>query len=158
MKRILISTMVICLAFGGLLERFAEAGTSCHLINAKGVGKDLGVSADPDGTLHILTSATVIGGGLLHGMVTGSLTLPPPAGPVAQFTEIVTFTTQHGTLTVNLTGWVDFASSHFHASGPVTGGTGKLAGATGTLSLSGDDAAGTFTEDINGAVCVNLAP
>ena len=129
----------------------AQAGVSCHLINAKGVGEDLGGGN---------TTAKVIGGGLLQGTIAGSLTITGVSGTVASFMETVTFTNQHGTLTVVVTGAIDVITGQFNASGPVTAASGKLSGATGALSLSGvaHFAAAIFTEDITGVVCVDLAP
>jgi hypothetical protein len=71
----------------------------------------------------------------------------------------VIFTTRHATLTVTVTGTLELASGEFSASGPVTDATGKLVGATGSLSLDGvqDLTEGTFLEDVTGDVCVDLA-
>jgi hypothetical protein len=46
------------------------------------------------------------------------------------------------------------------AFGPVTGATGKLAGATGTLLFEGveDLSTGMFAENVTGVICVNLSP
>ena len=61
---------------------------------------------------------------------------------------------------VQIVGTFDVLSGEFSASGPVTGSTGKLAGATGILTLSGveDFSDGTFLEDVSGSISVNLAP
>jgi hypothetical protein len=97
---------------------------------------------------------------LLHGTLAGSLTITGVSGTVATFMETVTFTNQHGTLTVVVTGAIDVTTGQFNASGPVTAATGKLFGATGNISLSGvaNFATAIFTEDITGVVCVDLAP
>ena len=140
------------LVFGGLIAaRPAQAASSCHLINAKAVGQDLGAGS---------TVAKVIGGGLLQGNIAGNLTITGVSGTVASFMETVTFTNGNGTLTVVLTGAIELTTGQFNASGPVTGATEKLARATGNLSLSGiaNFAAAIFTEDIAGAICVDLAP
>jgi len=128
-----------------------RASTSCHLINARGVGQDPGTGS---------TTGNVIGGGLLQGTIAGSITVTGISGTVATFTEKVIFTNQHGTLTVVVTGAIDLTTGQFNASGPVTASTGRLSGATGNISVSGvaNFAAAIFTEDINGAVCVDLAP
>jgi hypothetical protein len=72
----------------------------------------------------------------------------------------VEFTTNQGTLTVSVIGTLDTSTGEFSALGPVTGATGKLAGATGTLNFKGieDLSNGNFVEDITGNICVNLAP
>jgi hypothetical protein len=129
----------------------AQAEESCHKINAKGVGQDLGGG---------VTVARVIGGGLLHGTTEGNFIITGFSGTVASFEGTVEFTTRHGALTVTVSGTLDVATGEFSASGPVTGATGKLAGATGSLSLAGtqDLSDGSFVEDITGEICVDLAP
>jgi hypothetical protein len=143
----LMSTLVVL----ALTVCPARAAVSCHLINAKGVGQDLGAGS---------TTGNVIGGGLLEGTIAGSITVTGVSGTVASFTETVTFTNRLGTLTVVVTGAIDLNTGQFNASGPVTAGTGKLSGATGNISVSGvaNFAAAVFTEDITGAICVDLAP
>jgi hypothetical protein len=134
-----------------IVDGRADAAESCHMINAKGVGRDLGGG---------VTEAQIIGGGLLHGTTEGNLTITGVSGTVASFEGTVEFTTRHGTLTVTVAGTFDTATGAFSASGPVTAATGKLAGATGTLSLEGiqDLSDGTFVEDVTGQICVDLAP
>jgi hypothetical protein len=146
-----VSTLVAAVVFVGLMALPAEAGASCHLLNARGVGEDLGGGA-------IL--GDVIGGGLLHGTIAGNITPTGLSGNIASFVETITFTNQHGTLTVVVTGVIDITTGQFDASGPVTAATGKLSGATGELSFSGavNFATADFIEDITGFVCVDLAP
>jgi hypothetical protein len=141
----------VLVSLGALMSTPAQAGVACHLINAKGVGQELGGGS---------TTGAVIGGGLLHGTLAGSITITRVSGTVASFTETVTFTNQHGTLTVVVTGAIDVTTGQFYACGPVTTATGKLSGATGTVSLSGvaQFATGIFTEDITGVIHVDLAP
>jgi hypothetical protein len=129
----------------------AHAAVSCHKINAKGVGQDLGGG---------MTEAKIIGGGLLHGTTQGSFAITGGAPPVLSIAGPVTFTTNKGTLTVTITGTFNVATGDFMASGPVTAATGKLAGTIGTLVLDGieDLTTGTFAEDVSGLICVDLAP
>jgi hypothetical protein len=129
----------------------ALAGVSCHMIDATAAGQDVGGGS---------TTANVINGGLLQGTIAGSLTIIGVSGNVATFVETVTFTNQHGTLTVVVTGGIDVNTGQFNASGPVTAATGKLSGATGNISFKGaaNFATGIFTEAITGVVCVDLAP
>ncbi|MEO5742021.1 MAG: hypothetical protein ABIS29_15650 [Vicinamibacterales bacterium] len=129
----------------------AQAAESCHKINAKGVGRDLGGG---------LTEARIIGGGLLHGTTEGNFTVIGFSGTVASFVGTVEFTTRQGTLTVTVAGTLDVATGEFSAAGTVTGATGNLAGATGDLSFEGleDLADGSFVEDVTGEICVDLAP
>jgi hypothetical protein len=128
----------------------ARAEVSCHKINAKGVGQDLGAGS---------TEARIIGGGLLHGTTVGAFEITGISGTVASIAGTVTFTTNNATLTVTVTGTFDVATGEFSASGPVTGATGKLLGATGNLTLEGlqDLTDGSFVEDVTGTICVDLA-
>ena len=125
-------------------------GESCHRINAKGVGQDLGGG-------H--TTARIIGGGLLQGTTGGTFTIGG-APPVFAIQGSVVFTTNQATLAVGVSGTFDVSTGAFSASGPVTAATGKLEGATGSLTLSGveDFATGQFTETVTGSICVNLSP
>jgi hypothetical protein len=124
---------------------------SCHKINAKGVGQDLGNGA---------TSAQIIGGGLLQGTTQGSFVIAggnPPAFPIS---GTVVFTTSQATLTVTVVGTFNVETGDFFATGPVSASTGKLAGAAGTLLLEGaeDLATGKFVEFVTGLICVDLGP
>ncbi len=129
----------------------ARADVSCHKINAKGVGQDLGEG---------VTQADIIGGGLLQGTTVGNFVITGVSGSVASIEGTVVFTTNQATLTVTVTGIFDVVTGEFSSSGAVTGATGKLAGATGTLLLEGieDLTTGTFVEDVTGTICVDLAP
>ena len=104
-----------------LLAGSVQAGTggeSCHRINAKGVGQDLGGG-------H--TTARIIGGGLLHGTTAGAFTIGG-APPVFAIQGSVVFTTSQATLAVGVSGTFDVSTGAFSASGPVTAATGKLEG------------------------------
>ena len=129
----------------------AQAAVSCHKINAKGVGQDLGGGA---------TQADIIGGGLLQGTTAGSFVITGGSFPVLSIAGTVVFTTNKSTLTVTVAGEFNVATGEFSASGPITGATGKLTGATGSLLLEGieDLSTGRFVEDVTGTVCVDLTP
>jgi hypothetical protein len=129
----------------------AHAGVSCHNIHAKGIGQDLGNGS---------TEARIIGGGLLHGTTLGQFSIDSVIPPVASFHGTVTFTTKHGTAVVAVNGVLDITTGQFSAAGPVSGGTGKLADASGNIALQGtqDLATGAFVEDVSGLLCVDLAP
>jgi len=145
--------LLLVLAFVAAMSFVSSAGAavSCHKINAKGVGQDLG-----GGT----TRAQIIGGGLLHGVTQGHFVVSGGAPPALAISGTVTFTTAQATLTVTVAGTFNVATGAFIATGPVTAATGKLAGATGTLVLDGleDLTSGAFAEDVTGVVCVDLAP
>jgi len=137
----------------------ATATVSCHQINARGEGRGAPPQAgDPPGLIR--TVAQIRGGGLLQGtteavfQVTGST----PTG--IAFAGDIDFTTNRATLTVDLDGTLDLTTGEFAASGDVTEATGKLDGATGTLTLAGRqnllDPAGSFAETVSGQICVDL--
>lgn len=149
LKILLVSLLVVGL---GVLvgPGQAAAGTSCHKINAKGVGQDLGGGA---------TQAQIKGGGLLQGTTVGQFT-PSGTPPVLLITGTVKFTTNKATLTVAVNGMFNVATGEFDASGPVSAATGKLAGATGNLRLKGIEnlTTGAFTETVTGNICADLSP
>jgi hypothetical protein len=126
-------------------------GQSCHKINAKGIGQDLGGGS---------TTAQIMGGGFLHGTTAGTFAIVGGAPPAFAIAGTVVFTTNAGTLTVGVSGTFDVSTGAFSATGPVTSSTGKLEGATGSLTLEGvqDLGTGAFTETVTGSICVDLSP
>ena len=142
---------VAALIGGVMLVSQAQAGASCHKINAKGIGQDNG---------NFTTTANINGGGLLNGTTTATFTPTGMVGSVVLFEGAVVFTTKQATLTVLVVGGVDVTTGEFSSTGPVASATGKLAGATGELTLTGveDLSTGRFAETVTGTVCVDLAP
>ena len=138
----------------------ATAVVSCHQINATGAGQGAAPQAgDPPGLIR--TVAQIRGGGLLQGTTEAAFQVTGSTPTGIAFAGAITFTTNRGTLSVDLDGTLDLTTGDFQASGDVSGGTGKLDGATGTLTLAGVqnllDPAGSFTETVSGEVCVDLA-
>jgi len=127
----------------------AGANEACHTINATGTGQDVGGFA---------TVAQIRDGGLLQGTTAAQFVPGDLIGGVLPFTGDIVFTTNRATLTVGLSGMFDLGTGFFSATGPVTGATGKLSGATGTLEFEGiqNFLDGTFTETVNGEICVDL--
>jgi hypothetical protein len=153
MKRITVLVTVLAIATLGLAIP-AGAGESCHNINAWGVGEDL------DGSN---TVAQIRGGGLLQGTTAASFVPTGGVFPEVLIAGQVTFTTNRATLTVDVTGTVDFGTGAFTAEGPVSDATGKLEGATGYLVFEGvEDLTNfpnfplPFTETVTGEICVDL--
>ncbi len=149
LRKIFLVTLVVLAAAGAPAS--ASGVVSCHTINAKGIGQDLGGGQ---------TQADILGGGLLQGTTEATLTITGFSGTVATFEGTIVFTVNNGTLTAELSGTFDVATGAFSATTTSMSGTGKLAGATGALSFSGIEnlADGTFTEDISGEICADLAP
>jgi hypothetical protein len=128
----------------------AEAAVSCHKINAKGIGQD---------NFDLTTQANINGGGLLNGTTASTLIATGFVFPDFSFGGTIVFTTDQATLTASIAGTLDVTNGAFSAMANVTGGTGKLAGATGTLSFDGveDLTTGRFVEDVGGVVCADLS-
>ena len=137
----------------------ATAAVSCHQINATGAGQGAAPRAgDPPGLIR--TVAQIRGGGLLQGTTEAAFQVTGVTPTGIAFAGDITFTTNRGTLTVDLDGTLDLSTGDFQASGDVSGATGKLDGATGTLTLAGVqnllDPAGSFVETLSGEVYVDL--
>jgi hypothetical protein len=146
--RVLVVTLLVVAAAAPATARGA---VSCHNINAKGVGQDHGGGQ---------TTAQIIGGGLLQGTTLGSLAITGLSGTVASFEGTIVFTINNATLTAQLSGTLDVATGEFNATTSTISGTGKIAGATGSLSFNGveDLLTGSFTETVTGEVCADLSP
>lgn len=147
-KTALILTLLIVAASAPAAARGA---VSCHNINAKGVGQDLGAGR---------TTAQIIGGGLLQGTTQASFVITGFSGTVASFEGTIVFTVNNATLTAHVSGTLDVATGEFNATTSSISGTGKLLGATGSLSFNGveDLSTGSFTEDVTGEICADLSP
>jgi len=125
----------------------AERGGECKKVDARGVGQDLG-GGD--------TEATITNDGLLKGSTTAHFDIVGGAAPRFEIAGRVTDTTHKGTLTIGVAGTFDVSTGHFTASGPVTGGSGKFLGSTGTLTFDGTQLpTGAFTETVTGTVCLD---
>ena len=149
MKR--FAPLVCVLASALVMVGGAQAGSSadehgCAPVHAVGIGQDLG-GGD--------TTATISHGGRLNGTTAGHFDITPAIFPVFNIDGTVVFTTKGGTLTATVSGTVNFATGEFTASGPVSAGTGNLAGTTGILTFHGFEnlITGVFTETITGTLC-----
>ncbi|HYU49596.1 MAG TPA: hypothetical protein VEO91_06655 [Candidatus Limnocylindria bacterium] len=147
----IILPLVIAFAMAAVAPAVALGSTACHSVDATGVGQDLGEGR---------TVAQISDGGLLQGTTAASFQITGLSGTVASFAGTITFTTNRGTLTATVAGTLDLATGAFSATSSSLSGTGKLAGASGSLVFNGVEnlATGTFTEVITGSICVDLAP
>jgi hypothetical protein len=148
MKR--LRSLLYVLAIGLLVVGGAQAGNGnhdkgCKQVHATGVGQDLGGGN---------TAATISRNGHVIGTTTAHF-VTGGAAPVFTLSGTVVVTTKHGTLVATVAGTFDVATGAFTATGPVSGGTGRLAGVSGTLTFAGVEnlATGTFTETITGTLC-----
>jgi hypothetical protein len=148
-----VRLLVLCLVTGlvGFVapgHASATQGGQCKKVDAKGVGQDLGGGN---------TAATITNDGHLKGSTTAHFDIVGGAPPVFQIDGVVTFTTNKGTLTVGVAGTFDVSTGAFNASGPVTGGTGRFAGSSGSLAFDGVQnlLTGAFAETVEGTVCLD---
>jgi hypothetical protein len=143
--RPLVYVLSSALILAGGAQADSKDDQGCKNIRATGAGQDLG-----NGN----TTATIRHAGPLKGTTRGHFEIAGTA-PVFTIAGTVVFTTKHGTLAANVAGTFNVATGAFTASGPVSDGTGKLAGATGILTFAGVEnlATGAFTETITGTIC-----
>jgi hypothetical protein len=148
--RIMLSLLVV-VGLMTIAPAVALGGTSCHAVDASGVGQDLGGGQ---------TVAQISDGGLLQGTTAASFQITGLSGTVASFAGTITFTTNRATFTATVAGTLDLATGAFSATTSSLAGTGKLAGASGSLVFNGVEnlATGAFTEVLRGSICVDLAP
>jgi len=148
MKRFapLLCVLASALIMVGGAQAGSEDDHGCASVHAVAIGQDLGGGN---------TTATISHGGRLNGTTTGQFAISG-APPVFTITGTVVFATKAGTtLTATVSGTFNVLTGEFTASGPVSGGTGNLAGVTGTLTFQGVENLGTgvFTETITGTLC-----
>ena len=142
---LLVSVMTFVL----LMVGSAQAGPSCHKIDATGVGQDQGGG---------ITTAQISDGGLLQGTTAAAFEavgFTPPS--TVLIGGSVTFTTNRATLKVPGLGTFDVSTGQFtFASAAAPTGTGKLAEATAMLVFDGVEnfATGSFVETIDGVICL----
>lgn len=149
MRSVRRTVLVSVLVLAGALVGAAPAGATppdekCYRIDARGVGEATGPTT---------TVARITGGGRLTGTTLGEFD-----APFGAFSGKVTFTTSNrSTVVAFVTGFLDVTDFTFTATGDLGMGTGKLEGASGTLTFDGritDPAAGTFTETVVGELCL----
>ena len=148
MKRLasLLCVLGSALVMVGGAQAGSEDEHGCAPVHAVGVGQD-----HTGGN----TTATISHGGRLNGTTAGHFVGTGGTFPVFTIAGTVIFTTNGGTLTATVLGTINVVTGEFNASGPVSAGTGNLAGTTGTLTFQGveDLTTGMFTETITGTLC-----
>jgi hypothetical protein len=120
----------------------------CREIHARGTGQDMGGG---------VTHAEIRGSRLLRGTTDALFTIVSVQGTVAMLVGTVNFTVRHGTLAVGVVGTFDLSSGKFRALSTSLSGTGRLAGASGSLVFDGteDLSTGAFTEVLTGDLCLD---
>ncbi|MEP6621920.1 MAG: hypothetical protein ABJE47_21535 [bacterium] len=91
------------------------------------------------------------------GITPSPATAPDGAATIA-YSGVILITTSHGTLSVRDTGMFDTATGTpnggmFVSFDRIDGGTGRFAGATGTLLIGGRTIDGQLVADVTGEVC-----
>ena len=158
MRRIALVALLLPLALL-VVPSPAVAAESCRAINATGMGS--GAPAEPGDPPNLIrTRAQLADAGLLQGTTAAAFTITGVTDTGITFAGPLTITTNRATVLVDLTGTLDVTTGQFLGSGPIEAATGKLSGATGSLTLSGEqdltDPAGRFTETVSGSLCVDL--
>lgn len=116
----------------------------CHKINAKGEGSIVSM-AGPE----VITEAHIIGGGLLNGKTWAVFHFVSEEGFIGKLDLV----TKHGSIQFVINDG-QFTGDQFRATAIAVSGSGKLAGASGSLVLEGvSEANGDFTEKISGEIC-----
>ena len=130
-----------------LSTAWSPAIRGCHNINAKGEGSVTGQTGN-----ITFTEADIIGGGLLHGTTSAEFTFHSADA----FTGTLLFTTRHGSLEFYISDGY-FGGTSFRATAVAVegSGTGKLAGASGTVVIESVEVNpdGSFTEELTGEIC-----
>jgi hypothetical protein len=132
---------------GGAQGVAAADHSSCLSVNATAIGQNLGGGQ---------TTSTIVHAGILNGTTTGQLAITGGHPPIVTIAGMGVLTTNHGTLTLSITGTFNQATGALDATGQVIGGTGVFAQATGTLMFSGveDLTSGSFINTVTGTVCL----
>jgi hypothetical protein len=156
-SKISLMTAVIALVGGTAARRSSAAHVTCHEVHGT---IDTAFSGGPcESATGLCTAGTITRAGRLEGTTSYKLdVLAASARPEASsYAGVLTLTTNQGTLTLDDTGMVDFGGGVFTEYQTVVGGTGRFAGATGTLFASGfltADRTG-FGGPISGTLCTS---
>ena len=151
---------VLLVASALAVPEASGADAKCKHVHAHAESSVLACSESP---LGLCTAGEVTCNGLLKGTTFFVATaLGPGADPgdttVASDAGLWTLTTSKGTLTASTIGMLDQANQLFFDIGRITGGTGRFAGATGTVYFYGTFAGAfpalTFDVRIDAEVCL----
>ena len=124
MRRLPVMCLLVTLTLG-LAPGSAHAGTSCHTIQATGVGS--GAPPQPGDPANLVrTQARLSDAGLLQGTTQAAFTIVAPTPVGFAFVGDLVVSTNRATLTLALTGTLDVSTGDFTATGPVVAATGKV--------------------------------
>ena len=98
---------------------------------------------------EVITEAKIIGGGLLNGTTRAVFTFVSAEGFIGELNLV----TKHGSVQFVINDG-QFIGDQFRATAIAVGGSGKLAGASGSMVLEGvSEPSGDFTQNISGEIC-----
>ncbi|HET6891685.1 MAG TPA: hypothetical protein VFH31_11330 [Pyrinomonadaceae bacterium] len=150
-----VMTLVAVMLMLGLF--FLERTTSAQSPNSKcrQVKGDISDVSNPTGATGVLTN-----GGILNGtteLVANFAHLPTPDPTTSSYTNDFTITTEQGQLKTSNVGLFDVGILVFTEMARINpnASTGRFAGATGVLFISGNtiDGGATFQSSITGEIC-----
>jgi hypothetical protein len=146
---------------------FVSAIASCSFLSAqcKAVHAEIIDASSPEGctsTFNFCAAGTVEGNRGLNGttyfVLDGVAEGPTTAPGFTATTGTLVYTTREGTLTVRETGIAKFSGHPSNGYGAaleeVVSGTGRFAGATGTLHVRQQDINSQFFSKISGELCL----
>ena len=165
MKKLLIVAVAACLLSAGGPNPAAavpEAPSRCHDVDADFTSEVAAEGcASPFG---LCASGTIMHDRLLRGPMFVTITdMAPSAGmPSSEPASTLSISGERsltplrgGTLTAHVVGVFDTAQVIFTELNVITGGTGRFAGATGTLNVFGRGTSPTtFAGEISGTICL----
>jgi hypothetical protein len=145
--RMLVLLSAAVVTTGGAPATAAAHHDSCLSVDARAIGQNLGGG-------H--TTSTIFHAGILNGTTTGQLQITGGTPPVVTLVGTGVLTTDHGTVTLSISGTFDQATGALEATGHIVAGTGVFDHATGALMFAGveDLTTGRFTNTITGTVCL----
>jgi hypothetical protein len=150
-----IMTLVAVMLMLGLFSLERTTSAQSPNSNCRQVKGDISDVSNPTGATGVITN-----GGILNGsteLVANFAHLPTPDPTTSSYTNDFTITTDQGQLKTSNVGVFDVGILVFSEMARINpnASTGRFAGATGVLFISGKttDGGATFQSNINGEIC-----
>jgi len=152
----LLPTGVLTLAIASSVTRAALAD-DCRPIRTHIETGVAACDADFASPIGLCTTGTIDSGPLAGTTRFRALTFVPAGNSpfVFHYTGQLEITTRSGTVRINDFGVINMQADVFAELDKVTGGTGRFAGATGTLVSQGTAVNGAFSGSLVGAICTD---
>src|SRR5262245_1652567 len=126
--RMLVLLSAAVVTSGGAPATAAAHHDSCLSVDARAIGQNLGGGR---------ATSTIFHAGILNGTTTGQLQITGGTPPVVTLVGTGVLTTDHGTVTLSISGTFDQATGALEATGHIVAGTGVFDHATGALMFAG---------------------